>query len=90
MQADIRRLPDDRSISGKARRDQVLHHLALAVDVMVLPVSPVRSMRKRPPSSPSSTLVDQPLPVQPIGDARLLQQLDGAVLQNAGRIRAST
>jgi hypothetical protein len=85
MQGDVRRLPDNRSIAGQARRNQVLHHLALAVDRDGLARQPGQVDSEAPAvHSELDPLVDQPLAVQALGDAGLFQKLDSAVLQNAG------
>jgi hypothetical protein len=81
----VRGLPDDRSVSGKSRGNEVARDLGLAIDRDGLP----RQLPEIDVDAPAAhadldALVDQPVAMQPLGDTRLFQQLDRALLQHAG------
>ena len=80
------RLEQDRHAAREIGRDQVLHHLLLAVDVDQLAAGEARQVEwiSLPEKRMSSAVVDHALAAQPLIDAEIGHQVDGALLQHAG------
>ena len=86
VQADVVDLEEQGRARVEPRRDQVLDHLLLAVDRdrpalgELLEGDPVTLAVE----AQLDPVVDEPLAVEPIGQPELGQQVDGALLEDAG------
>ena len=85
---DVRRLrlEQDRAAAAKPRRDQVLHHLLLAVDGDDLARRQHRQVDVDDAAAEADVepRVGHALAMQPLAGAELVHQIDGALLQHAG------
>ena len=71
---------------GEPRRDQILHHLLLAVDRDDLAGRQLRQVDVDDAAAEADVepRVDHALALQPLAGAELVHQVDGALLQHAG------
>ena len=85
VDVDVRSLPDDRTVAGEARGDQVPGHLGLAVDGDGL-AGEVAEVDANAPAADGDldAVVHQPFAIQPLGDAGLFHQSDRSLLEHAG------
>ena len=82
---DVCCLPDDRTIPGKPRGNQVPGHFGLAVDGDGL-AGQLAEVDTQAPAvgGDLDAVMHKPVAMQPLGDAGLFQKFDRALLQHAG------
>ena len=84
-QLDVADLESNRAAAGEPRVDEIAHHLLLAVDRDRPAAGEVgqRDAVAPPVEAQQDAVVHEPLAREPLADADVAQQIDGALLQHA-------
>jgi len=86
VDADVLGLENDLPASGEARGDQILDDFVLSVNRDGLSACQLAKIDTMSPSAEAqlNSVMDQAFPLHPLADASFNQQIDGALLEQAG------